>query len=54
MKRKFLAFVTMLIVCVCQIAAQTTITVNGKVVQSEDQTPIIGASVLVVGTNAQS
>ncbi len=51
MKRKFLAFVTMLIVCVCQIAAQTTITVNGKVVQSEDQAPIIGASVLVVGTN---
>ena len=30
---------------------QTAITVNGKVVQSEDQTPIIGASVLVVGTN---
>ena len=51
MKRKFLAFVTMLLVCVCQIAAQTTITVNGTVVQSEDQAPIIGASVLVVGTD---
>lgn len=50
MKRKFLAFVTMLIVGVCATFAQSTITVKGNVVSAEDQEPIIGASVLVVGT----
>ena len=50
MKRKFLAFVTMLIVGVCATFAQNTITVKGNVVSAEDQEPIIGASVLVVGT----
>lgn len=50
MKRKLLAFITMLTVGVCAVLAQNSITVSGKVLSAEDNEAIIGASVLVVGS----
>lgn len=51
MKEKLLAFITMLIVGVCAVTAQNSITATGTVTSAEDGEPIIGASVLVVGTS---
>ncbi|WP_455632439.1 SusC/RagA family TonB-linked outer membrane protein [Parabacteroides sp.] len=49
MRRKVLAFITMLFTIVCAVSAQT-ITVNGNIVDESNE-PVIGASVLVEGTN---
>lgn len=50
MRKRLLTFITMLIVGVYAVLAQHSITVNGKVVSADNDEPIIGASVLVVGT----
>lgn len=51
MKRKILALLTMFIVGLLAVSAQQSLTVNGIILSADDNEPIIGASVLVVGTN---
>lgn len=51
MKRRILALLTMLVVGLFAVSAQQNLTVNGVILSADDNEPIIGASVLVIGTN---
>ncbi|WP_178793730.1 SusC/RagA family TonB-linked outer membrane protein [Bacteroidaceae bacterium] len=50
MEKRFSALITMLLIGVYVAFAQQTITVNGTVVAADNDEPVIGASILVIGT----
>lgn len=50
MKKRLFTLITMLLIGVYAAFAQQTITVNGTVVSEDNGEPVIGASILVLGT----
>ena len=51
MGKRFLTMLTLLLMSVCLVSAQNSMNVSGTVISADDNEPVIGASVIVVGTN---
>lgn len=51
MRKKIYALLVMLLIGVSAVVAQQAITVKGTVVSADNEEPVIGASVLIVGTS---